>query len=205
MATKVLTKASAVVPLASRLDPALKPNQPTHSSEAPIIVMVSECGAIGSLPIADALAEHQRADEPGDTGIDVHDGAAGEVERADLIEPSGVCGDPVELGLRQFLGLVAAAAANPWRRSDGVGPGPVPDHVGDREIDERHPEQHEKHHGRELDALGEGADDQGRRDAGEGHLEGHVDEFGDDDPVREGRHIRVGATPFRKALEKPPT
>src|ERR1700761_1481658 len=50
VATMVLTKASAVVPLASRLEPALKPNQPTQSSEAPIIVMVSECGAIRSLP-----------------------------------------------------------------------------------------------------------------------------------------------------------
>ena len=38
------------VPLASRFEPALKPNQPTHRSEAPIMVMVSECGAIGSLP-----------------------------------------------------------------------------------------------------------------------------------------------------------
>src|ERR1700753_1732160 len=50
VATKVLSIASAVVPLDSRLEPALKPNQPTHSSEAPIMVMVSECGAIRSLP-----------------------------------------------------------------------------------------------------------------------------------------------------------
>src|SRR3954468_4286499 len=46
VATKVLMNATAVTPLASRLDPALKPNQPTHSSEAPIMVMVSECGGI---------------------------------------------------------------------------------------------------------------------------------------------------------------
>ena len=50
VATMVLTKATAVTPLASRLEPALKPNQPTHSSEAPIIVMVSECGGVASLP-----------------------------------------------------------------------------------------------------------------------------------------------------------
>src|SRR5687767_3218811 len=37
VATKVLMNATAVTPLASRLEPALKPNQPTHSSEAPII------------------------------------------------------------------------------------------------------------------------------------------------------------------------
>ena len=50
VATKVLIMASAAPPLASRFEPALKPNQPTHSSEAPIMVMVSECGAISSLP-----------------------------------------------------------------------------------------------------------------------------------------------------------
>ena len=48
VATKVLMKASAATPFASRLEPALKPNQPIHSSEAPIIVIVSECGGIGS-------------------------------------------------------------------------------------------------------------------------------------------------------------
>ena len=37
-------KASAAMPLASSAEPALKPNQPTHSSEAPTIVRVSECG-----------------------------------------------------------------------------------------------------------------------------------------------------------------
>ncbi len=50
VATNVLAIASAAPPLASRFEPALKPNQPTHSSEAPIIVMVSECGAMISLP-----------------------------------------------------------------------------------------------------------------------------------------------------------
>ena len=50
VATMVLRKTSAVVPLASRLEPALKPNQPTHSREAPIMVIVTLCGAIDSLP-----------------------------------------------------------------------------------------------------------------------------------------------------------
>jgi hypothetical protein len=50
VASQVLTKASAAVPLASSAEPALKPNQPNHSSEAPIMVIVSECGAIESLP-----------------------------------------------------------------------------------------------------------------------------------------------------------
>ena len=96
--------ASAVVPLASRLEPALKPNQPTQSSEAPIMVMVSECGARRSRAVADALAEDQAADEPGDAGVDVHDGAAGEVERAPLEDEAGIGRDLVELGLRRGLG-----------------------------------------------------------------------------------------------------
>src|SRR5438132_562285 len=42
--------ASAAVPLASSAEPALNPNQPTHSSDAPIKVMVSECGGMASRP-----------------------------------------------------------------------------------------------------------------------------------------------------------
>src|SRR6195952_1263078 len=50
VATNELIMASGAPPVASRLEPALKPNQPTHSSEAPIMVMTSECGDISSLP-----------------------------------------------------------------------------------------------------------------------------------------------------------
>src|SRR5882672_4241288 len=50
VATKELVMASAAPPLASRFDPALKPNQPTQSSEAPTMDNVSECGDIRSLP-----------------------------------------------------------------------------------------------------------------------------------------------------------
>src|SRR4029079_7547547 len=50
VASMVLRKATAATPVASRFEPALKPNQPTHSSEAPIMVMVSECGGVASLP-----------------------------------------------------------------------------------------------------------------------------------------------------------
>ena len=38
------------MPFASSAEPALKPNQPTHSSEAPIIVIVRLCGVIASVP-----------------------------------------------------------------------------------------------------------------------------------------------------------
>src|ERR1700693_4381942 len=41
--------AMPALPPADTADPALKPNQPTHSSEAPIIVSTRLCGGIGSL------------------------------------------------------------------------------------------------------------------------------------------------------------
>src|SRR5205823_1262921 len=50
VARKVFMKASPAKPFASSADPALNPNQPTHSSDAPIIVIGRLCGAIDSLP-----------------------------------------------------------------------------------------------------------------------------------------------------------
>ena len=50
MAAKVLIIASAAPPFASRFEPALKPNQPTHRIDAPTIVSVIECGAMLSRP-----------------------------------------------------------------------------------------------------------------------------------------------------------
>ncbi len=41
VASKVLTTTKAVTPLASKLEPALKPNQPTQSRDAPIMVIVT--------------------------------------------------------------------------------------------------------------------------------------------------------------------
>ena len=40
VAPKVLIKARAAKPLASKAEPALKPNQPTHSKDAPTMVSV---------------------------------------------------------------------------------------------------------------------------------------------------------------------
>jgi hypothetical protein len=50
VASWVTTIAMPARPSAATAEPALKPNQPTHSSEAPIRVSVRLCGAIGSLP-----------------------------------------------------------------------------------------------------------------------------------------------------------
>src|SRR6202161_28688 len=46
----VAAKAMPARPSAATAEPALKPNQPTHSSEAPITVSVRLYGAIDSLP-----------------------------------------------------------------------------------------------------------------------------------------------------------
>src|SRR5512134_3714610 len=50
VARNVLTKASAAELPASSADPALNPNQPTHRSEAPIMVSARLCGDIASRP-----------------------------------------------------------------------------------------------------------------------------------------------------------
>jgi hypothetical protein len=62
--------------------------------------------------------------------------------------------------------------------------------VGHREVDEGQPEHREQHEGREAHPLREGADDEGRRDHREGHLEADVDVFRDHDAVREGGRDR---------------
>ena len=50
VAVKVFMNARTAKVPASSAEPALKPNQPTHSSEAPTIVSGRLCGAIDSLP-----------------------------------------------------------------------------------------------------------------------------------------------------------
>ena len=50
VAAKVLINARAAKPLASKAEPALKPNQPTHNNAAPTMVNGKLCGAIDSLP-----------------------------------------------------------------------------------------------------------------------------------------------------------
>src|SRR5262249_8277939 len=50
VARNVFMNASAALPFASSAEPALKPNQPNHSSDAPIIVNGTFPGAIASRP-----------------------------------------------------------------------------------------------------------------------------------------------------------
>ncbi len=93
------------------------------------------------LAIADALADHQRADETGDAGVDMHHRAAGEVERASS------AGEPAD-GTRRPRRSCPAPASWPPRRSrpparcaacDVIGAATIPDPMGDREIDHGHP------------------------------------------------------------------
>src|SRR4051812_20578330 len=50
VARYVFMKARPAEPFASSAEPALKPNQPVHRSAAPIIVIVTLCGGMASLP-----------------------------------------------------------------------------------------------------------------------------------------------------------
>ena len=56
--------ASTAPPEASRLEPALKPNQPTHSNEPPIMFSTSEWGGISSLPKPMRLPSSKAATMP---------------------------------------------------------------------------------------------------------------------------------------------
>ena len=114
---------------------------------------------------------------PATAGVDVHHGAAREVERAPLPDQAG-------LGVHGVDHVLAGI---------GVRAHPEPDHVRDRRIAEGEPQRHEEQHGRELDALGEGAHDQAAGDAGEGGLEGGEQQLGDVDALAEGRARREGA------------
>ena len=70
---------SASVSPVKTIEPTLKPYQPIHSRPAPSMVSVRLCGRMASLPKPIALAEQQDQHQRGDTGVDVHRGAAGVV------------------------------------------------------------------------------------------------------------------------------
>jgi hypothetical protein len=122
-------------------------------------------------PVADALAEEERADEARHAGIDVHHRAAREVEGSEA----------EEIAFRE------------------------PYHVGHGEVDEGDPQGREQHHGRELDALGEGADDQRRSNRREGELESDEGEFGNrharGEGVGGGIAGHTGQEGFREAAD----
>ena len=80
----VLTSAWTARSLPASAEPALNPNQPNQRMPVPISVRGKECGGIGCCGPAPAPPEDEHRGERGDPGVDVHDGAAREVERAAL-------------------------------------------------------------------------------------------------------------------------
>ncbi len=80
---------------AERTEPTLKPNQPTHSSEPPIIVSARLWGTISEVAVSRALADEDGGDQAGDGGVDVHHRAAGEVEHAGRAEEAARTPDHV--------------------------------------------------------------------------------------------------------------
>ena len=101
---------------------------------------------------ADALADQQRTDQRRHAGADVHDGAAGEIERA---------------------AHQRRDARQPERTPD-MPPPHTQWHSGT--VHDRAPQNHEQHHRAELHPLGKRAANQRRRDDEEHALEQHVRE-----------------------------
>ena len=69
VARKVLMKASTAVLPASSAEPALKPNQPTHSSDGADHRQRQRVRRHRFLAVADALADHVGADQAGDAAL----------------------------------------------------------------------------------------------------------------------------------------
>ena len=70
---------------APRAEPALKPNQPNHSSPAPSMTQGQVVRTHGLLAEADPRAEHERQSQGGGAGVDVDGRAAGEVDEVHLV------------------------------------------------------------------------------------------------------------------------
>jgi len=97
--------------------------------------------------VSEALADQQRAHQAGDTGVDVHDSAAGEIDRAPDEDLTSIGHNFIKLSLRSSFGCTIGCSGNRLRCiGDRVRTGPVPDHMRDREVHERHPQRNEQHH-----------------------------------------------------------
>ena len=131
----------------------------------------------GLFAVANALAHHERPNQACHGGVDVHHGAAGEVKRAGLPDVAG-------LGIHAVDHLFAGV---------GVWAHPKPNHVRDWRIAEGEPQGHEGQHGRELHALGKGADDQAGGDTGKRSLVGGKQDFRNDHALAEGGSVGKSA------------
>ena len=117
-----------------------------------------------------AFADDQREDERRPSARHVHHGAAGKVDGLDL------------------------GAGIPDAVHEAVD---TPDHVGEREVHQKHPAEHEQHQGAELHPFGDRADDQSRRDDREHQLEHREDVLRNPGRVVGVRH-RIDAREHRE-------
>ena len=117
----------------------------------------------GFFAVANAFANHVSTHQTGDSGVDVHHGAASEIECAFGPQPTS--------SSRDFLQRSGVG--------DGVRTVPIPNHVGHGQVAESEPQGTEQQNGRELHAFSKRANDQGASDGGEGGLEGHESQLRD--------------------------
>ena len=134
VAAVVLIHTRAGVPSAASSEPALKPNQPNHSRPAPIIVSGTLCGRIATLPKPRRLPTTRARTRPAIPALMWTTVPPAKSIGATLATPSVT---PKTSGGQAVLGAGEEAAA--------------PDHVGDREVGEGHPQAGEDQPGRELD------------------------------------------------------
>ena len=79
----VTSIAIPAAPFAANALPALNPNQPTQSIDAPVTVMVKLCGRKPA-----AIAEHERRDQRRDAGVQMYDRPSGEIAETHRGEPA---------------------------------------------------------------------------------------------------------------------
>ncbi len=115
--------------------------------------------------IAQALAEHQGADQGRHAGTDVDHRSPGKVQCA------AGC---------KILSVLAAVC------QDSAAPEPM----GQRTVDQRAPKDHERYHGAEFHTFGKGPADQSRSNDKEHALEEHVGHNGD---CQAGEERQIGA------------
>ena len=128
----------------------------------------------GFFAVTDALANQISTHKACNTGVDMHHGAACEVERAPL---------PNLAGCR-------VQTVHQFRVGVRIRTRPEPHHVCDWDVAEGKPDDGEDEHGREFHALSECAHDQRAGDACESCLKRHEHDLGNDDAF--AKRCRVG-------------
>ena len=143
-------------------------------------------GRHGVTTVPNPLADHEGPHQAGHRRVDVHHGAAREIQGAMLEQIARGC--PSRLG----SGGIRV----------GIRAGPVPHHVRHRNVGEGEPDHREQQHGRELHPFGETTDDEPAGDGSKGPLEHHIDELADPHPLVEGGGDGIRRHPGQQHLVK---